>query len=153
MIDICMAGYDDCDELLELEMSCFNYERLSKLRFLYHIQNRNCYLLLARIKGQLAGYGMLLFHSKRSRGRIYSICTSPMFRRQGVATKLLSEIERIAARKGKGLYLEVRTENSNAQKLYKHLGFSVSSRKKAYYLDGGDALVMTRDFRKGTPSC
>ena len=41
-------------------------------------------------------------------------------------------------------YLEVRETNTIAQKLYKKYGFSILYRRKGYYSDGEDALVMVK---------
>lgn len=147
MLDISLAEFNDCDDLVALEECCFESETLSRLRFLYHIQNRNCYLLIARVDGTAAGYGMLLFHSRRSQGRIYSICTAPEFRKRGIGSELLAEMEDIAFHKGLGVYLEVREENEPAQQLYRSRGYTVTGRKNEYYSDGGNALVMSLKHR------
>lgn len=153
MIVVSLAEFRDCDDLVNLEERCFEYEQLTRLRFLYHIGNRNCYLLIARLDKEVVGYGMLLFHSRRTRGRIYSICTAPEFRGRGVASAILDEIERIARQKGKGVSLEVRKENTIAQKLYASRGFALLGCKKKYYTDGCDALVMCKDFEKKSSFC
>jgi ribosomal-protein-alanine N-acetyltransferase len=47
------------------------------------------------------------------------------------------------------LILEVRVSNSPAQNLYKKLGFFELQRRKAYYPDGEDAIVMAKgDFNE-----
>lgn len=48
---------------------------------------------------------------------------------------------------GKEIWLEVRADNRSAITAYNRSGFLVSGRRKAYYGDGSDALVMTRPVR------
>jgi ribosomal-protein-alanine N-acetyltransferase len=45
--------------------------------------------------------------------------------------------------------LEVRPDNSAAIGLYESVGFRVIATRRAYYADGGDALVMQRDGQNG----
>jgi ribosomal-protein-alanine N-acetyltransferase len=44
--------------------------------------------------------------------------------------------------------LEVRTSNSTAISLYRQLGFVVTGRRKGYYENGEDALLMEYIFSK-----
>lgn len=68
-------------------------------------------------------------------------------RRQGVARRLMAEFMVAAKAMGAaGLTLEVRADNDAAIALYKHLGLREEARRKMYYPDGTDALVLSCQF-------
>ena len=45
------------------------------------------------------------------------------------------------------MFLEVSTRNPAARGLYQQLGFQQVGRRKGYYADGSDALVMSKSLR------
>ncbi len=94
-------------------------------------------------KGSLVGYVFCAFAA----GEIHvnKIAVEGAWRRRGVARLLMEEVlrlgERIAAEE---IYLEVRLSNAAARSFYRVLGFHETGTRRAYYLDGEDALVMVR---------
>lgn len=65
---------------------------------------------------------------------IMTICTHPDYRRKGFAQLLLNTMMDYARlSKVSKIFLEVRTDNVPAQKLYEKMGFSVSGLRKGYY--------------------
>ena len=74
---------------------------------------------------------------------ILNIAVNKKYREQGLATMLLKKIEQIFGC-GKLMLLEVRVSNSAAMSLYKKLGFKELYRRKNYYPDGEDAIVMEK---------
>ena len=65
---------------------------------------------------------------------IMTICTHPDYRRQGVARNLLNAmIDYARLVKATKIFLEVRSDNIPAQKLYERIGFTVSGLRKGYY--------------------
>ena len=79
-------------------------------------------------------------------GSICNVAVEPEFRRSGVATALIEEVERRAINSGiKKLFLEVNEHNTGAIKLYDKCGFTELFRRKNYY--GKDAaIVMTKQL-------
>ena len=64
-------------------------------------------------------------------------------KRCGIGTHLLrAGLEALAATGVTRLFLEVASSNHEAQAFYKKFNFVVTGRRKAYYEDGDDALVM-----------
>lgn len=53
-----------------------------------------------KVAGGLAGYVLHKFEQERKEFYIYDLAVSPSFRRQGVATALISTLQAAAARKG-----------------------------------------------------
>lgn len=84
---------------------------------------------------------------------INTIAVHPNWRRQGIGERLLTAIlERARANKAMSATLEVRVSNLPAQKMYAKFGFEEVGRRKRYYRDGEDALLMTLRFEPNPPS-
>lgn len=91
--------------------------------------------------GQLAGF--LCSWLIAGELQIQNIATAPLFRRQGVATRLLTvTLGRSVAAGLDAAWLEVRVSNAAAIALYERFGFRAVARRTGYYADGEDALVM-----------
>ena len=78
--------------------------------------------------------------------QIQNLATLPGLRRRGIAARLLDHV--IARSRTVGpltVWLEVRVSNVAAIALYERFGFSACGRRRAYYADGEDALIMTLD--------
>ena len=75
---------------------------------------------------------------------IATIATHPDFRRQGIASKLLSHALRMMMNEGAlTSVLEVRESNLAAQEMYRKFGFEESGRRPRYYKDNSeDAILM-----------
>ncbi len=74
---------------------------------------------------------------------LLKLAVSPRWRRQGQAEALVQELCRqFAARGGKQMFLEVRSQNIPALQLYRKLGWQETGLRKNYYSDPvDDALV------------
>ncbi len=71
---------------------------------------------------------------------ILNLAVAQASRRTGVGTLLVSAV----GRRTDAIHLEVRERNEPAVRFYKRLGFTVESRRTAYYSNPPDnALVMT----------
>lgn len=73
------------------------------------------------------------------------VATAPPWQRRGIARDLLNQV--LAAVRAEGAVralLEVRPSNGAAVALYSSLGFSEIGRRRRYYDDGEDALLMAR---------
>jgi ribosomal-protein-alanine N-acetyltransferase len=94
-------------------------------------------------KGKIVGYAISEIH--RGRGHIISMAVSPDCRRAGIGSTLLRESIARLELKVREIYLEVRSGNEAAIKLYEKFSFRRTSEvRKRYYPDGEDALVMAR---------
>lgn len=83
---------------------------------------------------------------------INTIAVHPHWRRQGIGEHLLRAIlERARAIKAVSATLEVRVSNLPAQKMYAKFGFEEVGRRKRYYRDGEDALLMTARLEPTPP--
>lgn len=99
-------------------------------------------LLLEDVDGALLGFA----HTWTVAGEmeLLQLCVDPMTRRRGYGRALLAEVRLAGVRGGAGLlHLEVRAGNEPALRLYLAEGFVEVGRRKGYYQDGEDALLLT----------
>ena len=97
---------------------------------------------VAECQGEIIGYcGM---YTAADEGEITNVAVKEEFRKHGVGSRILAYMIRQAADKGiAGIYLEVRSSNEVAQKLYRKYGFlAVGTRKNFYRKPDEDAIVM-----------
>ena len=97
--------------------------------------------------GWLAGgdqpQGFVLARVAADEAEILTIMVLPPYRRQGLAHLLLGRVAEQAKKQGViTLFLEVAASNGTAFDLYTKVGFREVGRRKRYYANGGDALMM-----------
>ena len=102
--------------------------------------------LAAEKDGFLMGYAGM--QAVLDEGYIDNVAVDPAYRRQGVASALLTAIIEESRRRAlRFLSLEVRAGNVGAIALYASFGFAAVGRRKGYYLrPPEDALIMTKTF-------
>jgi ribosomal-protein-alanine N-acetyltransferase len=87
--------------------------------------------------------GLILVRGVAEEAEVLTLAVIPAMRRRGVAAALLRRAMAEAAARGAGaLFLEVSTRNAAAQALYRRFGFIEVGRRRRYYPDGSDALVL-----------
>lgn len=80
-------------------------------------------------------------------GHISTLGVLPEHRRKGLAKKLISHVEQMLVKKNiTTVKLEVRVSNSEAQGLYRQLGYRIVQRLKGYYSDGEDGFLMVKSL-------
>jgi ribosomal-protein-alanine N-acetyltransferase len=76
-----------------------------------------------------------------------TVAVLPAYRRQGIASEFMRQIEQWAKERGaSAMMLEVEKSNSGAIELYKVLGYMQISVRMDYYGPGQDAYVMRKEF-------
>jgi ribosomal-protein-alanine N-acetyltransferase len=94
--------------------------------------------------------GMILARAVADEAEILTLAVVPAARRLGVGRALVSAAARLAAARGAArLLLEVSAANQPARALYAGLGFSQAGRRRRYYADGSDALILTLPLAAG----
>jgi len=78
---------------------------------------------------------------------LMNVAVAPERRRTGVADRLISRLFE-EARGELPFTLEVRVSNEPARQFYRSYGFTEAYRRRAYYQDGEDALVMVLPLSK-----
>jgi len=124
------------DKLYEVEKECFEKEAFTKQQIAYLLTDYNSISLVAKLNDEVVGFiiGRIYVERKSLAAHILTIDVSPPYRRRGIATRLLQEIERIFKEKGVGIcHLEVREDNVAALSLYHKSGYKLIGRLKNYY--------------------
>jgi [ribosomal protein S18]-alanine N-acetyltransferase len=87
--------------------------------------------------------GLLMLRVTADESEILTICVLPRLRRSGIARGLLQAgIVKAAELGAASMFLEVDMGNRAAQALYAAAGFTEVGRRKRYYANGADALVL-----------
>lgn len=112
--------------------------------------------LLLEMPGAFAihrpGQGFVLARVAAAEAEILTLAVHPAARRRGHGTALLAAALAGAAARGAGaMFLEVAEANAAARALYAAAGFAEVGRRRRYYPDGGDALVLRRDLGRNRP--
>jgi [ribosomal protein S18]-alanine N-acetyltransferase len=112
--------------------------------------------IVAEISNEVIGYVMCKieygFSNFRKlgfvkKGHVVSIAVKETDRGKGVGKVLMEEaINGIVSRKSDEIYLEVRTSNNGAIKMYEKLNFQIKTKLRSYYRDGEDAFLMALDL-------
>jgi [ribosomal protein S18]-alanine N-acetyltransferase len=137
---------EDIDQVLAIEQASYTMP-WSKNLFLSEFRNSGVSLLLVAFADApvrtVVGYIVCWLVSDEL--HILNIAVAPSLRRQGIARMLVVAAIKYAHRKGeKRAFLEVRSSNVAAQKLYAGLGFTGTSVRRDYYDSPvEDAVVMT----------
>ena len=96
---------------------------------------------------QIVGYAGVIAPGPGAVADILTVTVINGFRRQGIAKRLIADIEGYCQTKGSNaIILEVATDNSSAISLYENLGYSQISIRSNYYGSGKDALVMQKEI-------
>jgi ribosomal-protein-alanine N-acetyltransferase len=98
--------------------------------------------LVAKTGVTVVGYAGLMITG--SDGHITTIAVDPAHHREGIGTRLLLELSRLAVASGcTALTLEVRVSNEAAQAMYRRFGYAPAGVRKNYYAETNeDALIM-----------
>jgi ribosomal-protein-alanine N-acetyltransferase len=135
---------DDLAAVVDLERRTFAQPWSADL-FLRELRLPFSRIILARTPSaagpQLAGY--VCHWVKAEEVEIQNVAVAPEWRRQSVARRLLEYVLAQAAETGaERAALEVRIHNHPAIRLYHALGFREVGRRRGYYADGEEALLM-----------
>lgn len=102
---------------------------------------------LAISDNQIVGYAGVIAPGPDAVADILTVTVIDGFRRQGIAKRLIADIEGYCQSKGsRAIMLEVATDNTGAIALYANLGYSQISKRSNYYGSKKDAFVMQKEF-------
>lgn len=105
---------------------------------------------LANVVGLLhPSGGMILLRVAADEAEVLTLAVSPGARRAGIGGSLLAAAIGQAATMGvRTVFLEVSVRNSAALQLYSAAGFVRAGRRRRYYSDNADALLLRLDVRE-----
>jgi ribosomal-protein-alanine N-acetyltransferase len=95
------------------------------------------------------GFSILKKMSLTRKGHVVSFAVLEEYRGKGIGKKLVVQsIEGMKIKKCNESYLEVRTDNIPAIKLYENLGFNKIATLNTYYKDGRSAFLMSSKLNR-----
>jgi ribosomal-protein-alanine N-acetyltransferase len=95
----------------------------------------------------LPGRGFVMARVAGGEAEILTLAVVPAARRRGDGSALLAAaLAATAARGAAEIFLEVAEANEAGRGLYAAAGFEAVGRRRRYYPDGGDALVLRRSL-------
>jgi ribosomal-protein-alanine N-acetyltransferase len=132
---------EDVPEVLAVENVSFTTP-WSETLFMNEIYKPGSLPQVARHGERVVGY--ICANRVLDEGHILNVTVHPDRRRQGIASLLISSMIRMLRESAcKAIYLEVRTSNEAARKMYEQSGFRVIGTRKNYYTSPAeDALMM-----------
>lgn len=137
---------DQIDEVLAIEEASFT-NPWTRTMYVAELENAGVsYCYLARdVEGRAIGF--CSFWRVLDELHINNLAVLPAFRREGVATALLTHVLGEGARLGaRRTTLEVRRSNEPARLLYERFGFTIAGVRQGYYSKPvEDALVLWRE--------
>lgn len=114
-------------------------------RILAAIRAPDTNLVVACRSNRLAGFGLMQY--KDDEAHLILLAVEAQCRRTGVATALLSWLEKTALTAGIGaIYLEARSRNHEARSFYRKLGYREIMAVPGYYQGQEDGVRMARDL-------
>ncbi|WP_108821881.1 ribosomal protein S18-alanine N-acetyltransferase [Dysgonomonas sp. Marseille-P4361] len=137
------ATLADLNQILKIETLSFEKEKFSREQFIYLISRAKGIFFVAEFDNSIVGYISLLQRSNSKNLRIYSIAVHPKARGQRIGQRLIDiSKEFMKTKELMSIYLEVRTDNTEAIKLYNKNDFIVIDIIHGYYGKGKDAFKM-----------
>jgi len=91
-------------------------------------------------KGGTEWEGLIFALEHQDAFEILYIFTAKNYRKKGLGKELLNALQKYATKKK--IYLEVKANNQSALNLYISCGFHQTGKRKGYYRDGQDAILM-----------
>jgi ribosomal protein S18 acetylase RimI-like enzyme len=138
----------DLPQLLKLEETCFETDRLSRRSVLHWFKSSRRLFVVAEQGSELLGYGLVSLYKGTRLARLYSLAVRTEVRRQGIGRQLLEHLEEMASTKGRlAMRLEVNRVNRPAVALYESSGYRVFGFYSDYYENHNDALRMQKRIR------
>ncbi len=126
------------DELSNLHKKCFPTHPWSADDF-RDLKKSGCEIIMSE-------NGFIVYRTVADEAEIITIGVNPEMRRNGIASAMISIIEKNIKNQGvKKIFLEVSANNIPAQKLYENLGFLVVGNRPKYY-NGVDAILMSKEL-------
>jgi ribosomal-protein-alanine N-acetyltransferase len=132
---------DDVGEVYKIESMLFS-DPWPKNSFKNEVRQKDIsFPFIAEENKRIVGYIICWYYVNDL--HIGNIAVIPEKQRQGIGTFLLNQVFDYFTDYKKA-YLEVRESNKKAINLYESFGFETILRRKSYYTNGEDALVMVK---------
>jgi ribosomal-protein-alanine N-acetyltransferase len=156
-VNIILRSYkpEDLESLYQVDQLCYEpeiaYSRPEMKAYLC-FPGAECVIANAA-SGKIAGFCIAAHQDEL--GYVITLDVLPNYRRLGVASALVGEVEgRLAREQVRQVWLETATDNEPAIAFWQKHGYRKRGVRKEYYPDGRDAYTMRKDLERpaqGTP--
>ena len=137
------ARAEDAQALAALERDTFASQAWTLKQVEAEVVGPTRHVLVAESGGDVVGYGAISMAGDVA--DLTRIVVAESKRRAGIASALLAALHDAAAREGvERMLLEVAESNVDARAFYAAHEYTEISRRRGYYADGDDALVLAR---------
>jgi [ribosomal protein S18]-alanine N-acetyltransferase len=137
----------DLDRILEIEAASFGKDAYDRKLFAEYLHKCGEMFLGAWKGRKLCGYVLTRISAGSTRAELISIAVDPLFRRKGAAAVMLESTLRRLRRRGVARFsLMVKLTNDAARRFYEKYSFVRVRRVPAYYEDGEDGILMSREL-------
>lgn len=128
--------------MVELEKDVFGPGAWDDQFFKELIKNKFDYIIAAKSPFKILGYGIIRCLMDAD---ILSLAVDKDERNKGIGLKLLNEMIKCAVENRCGnVFLEVRSKNLFARKLYESAGFEIIGMRTNYYCEPSDDAIVMR---------
>ena len=137
---------EDLNEVFDIESSSSPHP-WSKKMFLDEIKSSfsHCFTIQRHGVPQCRVMGFICFRNLGEESELLNICVHPQYRGIGIGKKLMQfYIDLSQEMKIKTFHLEVNVSNQPAIQLYQFFYYQSSGKRKRFYQNQFDALLMTR---------
>ena len=139
------ATESDLQPIMELEKSSFGNDAWAKPTMRAELLAPHTFYVVAYIDERVVGYAGLSKVKSSSSADIQTIAVDQSLRRRGIGRELMEKLIAQAIQlEAAELYLEVREDKPEPQKLYESLGFEAIDKRENYYQPDGVAAIVMR---------
>lgn len=143
------ATPDDAPVIAAIDETLFGVDAWSLPSVVGEISGESRLAVVAESDGELLGYAMTMCADEVV--DLQRIGVLPAEQRNGIARRLLAAaVDRAQVDGGHRMLLEVSSTNQAALAFYEAEGFVEIDRRRGYYRDGSDALVLCRSLGRTT---
>lgn len=141
----------DLETVHRAEMTLFPADAWPLEMFLAEIQHETRAYVVVEKEGEILGYAGAM--SIADTADIQTIAVLPEHEGKGYGSTMLDFLhEEVTARGAERILLEVRADNPRAQALYSRKGYRQIHRRRNYYNDGTDAIIMEKSLNSPAPT-
>lgn len=134
-----MSDYEQIKDILQIEFDEFWTPSVLKSE----LESKNSKYVVAKLRNEIIGFAGIIISPVNA--EITNIVVRKDFRRKGVGSNLLNKLIEMSKENGKDeISLEVNEKNECAIDLYEKNNFEILGRRKKYYKNQDDAIIMTK---------